>query len=235
MVDLSIVIPAYDEEARIGPTLLRTLAYLDQRGIAAEVIVVDDGSRDATAEIVRATADKDPRVRLLRLPRNQGKGAAVRAGMLAAQGRQALFMDADLATPLSELARLEAALAEGADVAIGSRALAESHIEARQHPLRECLGKTFNLLIRLAGLATIRDTQCGFKLFRGDVARALFSEARVDRFAFDVEILLLCRGRFRVAEVPVAWRHVERSKVALLTDPARMLYDIVRLRLRMRR
>ena len=241
---LSIVIPACNEEARISATLRATRAFLDQRAAAApasaptqafEILVVDDGSRDGTAALVEAQRAEDPRVTLLRLPHNQGKGAAVRTGVLRSRGERVLFMDADLATPLSELAKLEAALAQGAAVAIASRALPDSQILQRQHPLRQTLGKTFNVLVRALSMTGFRDTQCGFKLFTRAAADALFRESTVDRFAFDVELLLLARGRFRVAEVPVRWRHVEESKVSVLRDATRMAYDVVRMRVRLAR
>lgn len=233
-VALSVVIPAFDEEQRIGRTLQATTEFLRARAAPYEVIVVDDGSADGTAAIVSAHAQADPCVRLLRLERNQGKGAAVRAGVRASVGQRVLFMDADLATPLGELLRLEAALADGADVAIGSRALARSEVLVRQRRGREWMGKTFNLMVRAVLMGGYRDTQCGFKLFRRAAADVLFAEATVDRFAFDVELLLLARGRFRVVEVPVAWRHVEQSKVSPVRDAARMAYDLLRLRLQVR-
>jgi glycosyltransferase involved in cell wall biosynthesis len=226
---LSLVIPAHDEVARLGGTLDATLAWLTAEGRPAEVIVVDDGSTDGTAALVLARAAREPRLRLVRLPVNQGKGAAVRAGVRACRGDRVLFMDADLATPIAELDLLEAALGRGADVAVGSRALAGSSIAVRQHPLREGLGKSFNLLVRLMFGFSIRDTQCGFKLFTAEAARALCEAAVVDRFAFDVELLLRARGRFRVVEIPVRWRHVERSKVSPLTDAPAMARDLVRL------
>lgn len=229
-VALSIVIPAYQEEARIGRTLEATRAYLDTRGVSAEVLVVDDGSRDGTARIVEAQSALDPRVELVRLPHNRGKGAAVREGMLRARGSRVLFMDADLATPLEELPKLEAALDRGADLAIGSRGLDSSNIVVHQNPLRETMGKTFNLLVQVLAVRGIRDTQCGFKLFTRAAAHALFREATVDRFAFDVEILLLAQGRYRVDEVPVTWRHVDNSKVSPLRDATRMALDLTRLR-----
>lgn len=228
---LSIVIPAYNEAARIGGALIATRAFLDQRGIDAELVVVDDGSTDETPSIVAAQARDDLRVRLHRLDRNRGKGAAVREGVLRARGERVLFMDADLATPLEELDKLMRALDDGAEIAIGSRAIRGSRVVAHQHPLRELGGRAFNLLVQALIMPGIWDTQCGFKLFSRDAAQALFREATIDRFAFDVELLLLARGRFRVAEVPVEWRHVEQSKVSPLRDGARTAWDLGLLRL----
>jgi dolichyl-phosphate beta-glucosyltransferase len=152
--------------------------------------------------------------------------------MLAATGARVLFSDADLATPIDELAKLESHLDGGADIAIASRALPDSDIRVRQHAARELMGRTFNVLVRSLLLGGIRDTQCGFKLFTREAAQELFGRSTVDGFAFDVEILFLARSRFRVAEVPVIWRHVEESKVSPGTDAARMFLDLVRLRLR---
>ena len=232
---LSVVIPAYNEEARVGPTIERIREHLAARGGDWELIVVDDGSRDRTSEVAAAAGGGDPRVRVITRPVNRGKGAAVRAGVLAATRARVLFSDADLATPIEELAKLEARLDAGADVAIASRALPESDIRTRQHPARELMGRTFNLIVRALLLGGIRDTQCGFKLFTRAAAHELFGRATVDGFAFDVEILWLARGAWRVDEVPVAWQHVEESKVHPGTDAARMFADILRLRLRHRR
>jgi dolichyl-phosphate beta-glucosyltransferase len=234
-VSLSIVVPAYNEAGRIGPTLEATLRFLDSYGKETEVLVVDDGSRDATAQVVDEIGRRDPRVRCLRMPRNHGKGAAVRHGMLAAAGDRALFMDADLATPIEELAKLDAALDEGTDIAIGSRALPDADIRVRQNPIRERMGKTFNVLVRAVALRGIPDTQCGFKLFTREAARTLFAESTVDGFAFDVEVLLRARDRFRVAQIPVAWRHVERSTVSPFRDASRMALDLLVISWRVRR
>lgn len=230
-IALSVVIPAYNEERRIERTLERALGYLEGRRISWELIVVDDESADATAAMVRRRARADARVRLLQLDRNCGKGHAVRVGALRSRGGRVLFMDADLATPMEELPKLEAALDAGADIAIGSRALRRSEIEAPQDLPRELLGRLWRGLVRLGFGGEVRDTQCGFKLFTREAADALFSVARIDGFAFDVELLMLAAGRYRVAEVPVRWRHVGGSRVAVVSDGAGMLYDLARLKL----
>ena len=231
---LSVIVPAYDEEARIVPTLRRISAYLDERGEDHELIVVDDGSRDRTREVVAELGAELPRLRLLALDRNAGKGAAVRAGVLASRGREVLFSDADLSTPIEELARLRAGLDAGADVAIGSR-VAAGDVARRQRLGRRLQGRGFHLVVRALGfrsLGRIRDTQCGFKLFRGPVARLLFSEVTLAGFAFDVELLALAHPRFRVDEIAVAWSHADGSKVRPGIDAARMVRDLIRLRWR---
>ena len=227
MPALSVVVPAFNEEDRLGPTLDRISAYCAAAHPSFEVIVADDGSRDGTVALAEARG-----VRVISLGRNRGKGAAVRAGMLAARGDHVLFSDADLATPIEELGKLEAVMAAGNDVVIGSRAVAGAEIRTRQHPIREGMGRSFNLIVRALLLGGIRDTQCGFKLFTRAAAHDLFGRATIDGFAFDVEILWLARDRYRVAETPVVWRHVEESKVSPGIDAARMLRDVVRLRLR---
>jgi dolichyl-phosphate beta-glucosyltransferase len=226
------VIPAFNEEARLGPTVQRVMSFLAARGAPWEIIVADDGSTDRTRDVAAEAAAGSPHVKVLALSPNRGKGAAVRAGMLAATGERVLFSDADLAKPIEELDKLAARLDGGADIAIASRALAGADIQVRQHPLREMMGRTFNTMVRALVLGGIRDTQCGFKLFTGQAARELFGRATVDGFAFDVEILWLAQGRFQVAEVPVRWRHVEESKVSPGVDAARMFADLVRLRVR---
>jgi dolichyl-phosphate beta-glucosyltransferase len=224
---LSIVIPAYNEEARLGPTLERIEAWRRTRREAIEVIVSDDGSKDRTREIAAAGG-----ARVVGHAPNRGKGAAVREGMLAAIGDRVLMCDADLATPIEEVDKLGAELDRGKDIAIGSRAIDRDLIETRQHPMRELMGRTFNGIVRLLVLGGIKDTQCGFKLFSRAAAQELFGRATVDGFAFDVEILWLARGRYEVAEVPVVWRHVEESKVSPGADAMRMFVDVIKLRVR---
>ncbi|MFB9629589.1 dolichyl-phosphate beta-glucosyltransferase [Nonomuraea helvata] len=213
-VDLSVVIPAYNEERRLAHTLTRVASYLRACPLSWEVVVVDDGSADATGDVAATAARKEPRVRTLRLPVNRGKGRAVREGVLVTTGRQVLVCDADLATPIEELAGLREALADGADAAIGSRAAPGARIEARQVWFRELLGALANVLIRLLVVPGIADTQCGFKLFDGDKARRAFRRCGVDGWGADVEILrVFAEHGWRVREVPVRWAHQPDSKV----------------------
>jgi dolichyl-phosphate beta-glucosyltransferase len=232
---LSLVIPAYNEAERLPPSLDRIREHLDAGGEDYEVIVVDDGSRDGTAATVERIAAGWGQLRLLRLESNQGKGAATRAGMLRARGEHRAFSDADLSTPIEELPRLRARLQDGCHVAIASRA-AGARIEVHQARRRELMGKTYNVLLRLLVLPGIHDSQCGFKVFTATAAQACFEPLRTLRFGFDAEVLLRARRRgWRIAEVPVRWRHVEASRVDPVRDAARMLLDLVLLRLRRRR
>lgn len=233
---LSVVIPAFNEEARLGDSLPRVGSYLDSGGIHSEILVVDDGSTDATARVADEFL-RGRRGRVVSNGENRGKGFSVRRGVLAASGRWVLVTDADLSAPMEEHAVLaEAAREYDLDVAIGSRGLEESRIEVRQHPVRERMGKTFNLLIRSMTGLPFRDTQCGFKLLDRRVCGPVFEQMVVDGFAFDVELLYLCmRFGLKVREVPVLWRDSAGSKVSLLSDPLHMLADVVRIRWRFRR
>lgn len=232
-LDLSVVIPAYNEARRLGPTLDRVVAYLEGRGLSHEVLVVDDGSVDGTAALVEGHPGAG--VRLVRQPENRGKGAALRRGVAESRGRRVLLCDADLSTPIEELPALERPLDAGARVAIGSRGLADSDVRRHQPVYRELMGKTFNRFIRLLGVRGLRDTQCGFKLLEGEVARSLFPEVRTEGFAFDVELLWLARRRgHRVEEVGVAWIDSPDSRVHALFDSAAMLRDVVLMRWRHR-
>ncbi len=231
--ELSVVIPAYNEEGRLEPGLRRALAYLQRRKESYELIVVDDGSRDETARVAAAFADQG--VRVLRHERNRGKGAAVRTGIVASRGRKVLLSDADFSTPIEEIEKLERFLDSATPLVIGSRGLAESRIEQRQPFYREMMGKTFNRLIRLIGVRGIRDTQCGFKLAQGDVGRALCSELRIEGFAYDVELIWLARKHgYRVAEVGVVWINSPDSRVDPIRSSASMLRDILLMRFRHR-
>ena len=209
---LSVVVPALNEEDRLPRTLERITSHLGRRGGAYEVLVVDDGSRDATAARAEAAGAV-----VLRNDGNRGKGFAVRRGMLAARGARRLMTDADLSTPIEELDRLSARMDEGCDVVIGSRAMAGARIEVRQPWYRENSGRLFNLFVRALAVPGVRDTQCGFKLFSAAAARDVFSAARLDGFSFDVEALFLARQKgYRIAEVPVRWRNDAASRVSLV-------------------
>ncbi|MDT3397419.1 glycosyltransferase family 2 protein [Streptomyces sp. B1866] len=240
-VDLTVVVPAYNEEQRLRPTLDAIRRHLDASGRYPkwELIVVDDGSTDGTAAIVQEVAAADPRVRLLGsgdglespYTGNHGKGHAVRMGVLASRGRYVLLADADLATPIEELDALQDRLDEGHSAAIGSRAHPEARIEVRQHPARRALGQAGNRLIRALAVPGVRDTQCGFKLFDGDRARAAFGRSRLDGWGIDIEILrMFRRARWSISEVPVRWAHQTGSKIRAL-DYARVLADLARVRL----
>lgn len=239
-VSLSIVIPAFNEAARL-PASLRLLArHTATRPGSVEVLVADDGSGDGTARLLDAgqplaaeLASLAPRTRwaTLRLP-HRGKGHAVRQGMLAARGHRLLFTDADLSAPIPELAKLEAALDAGADLAAGSRAC-RALLTTRQSWRRECAGRAFNALTRLALGLHLRDTQCGFKLFTRPCAQTLFTAQQVTGWGFDPELLFLARRLgFRVAEVPVVWGHAEGAKIHLLRDSCRMFADLASIRAR---
>ena len=231
----SVVIPCFNEAARIGETLRLTLDYLSANAPESELIVVNDGSTDATAAIARERL-KDARIepRLLENFPNRGKGAAVRSGLLAAQKPIALFFDADLSTPLGETPKLIEPIAHGEiDIAFGSRAIDRSLIGQHQPWRREQAGRVFNLLVRLATGLPFWDTQCGFKGFRVDVCRPIFEAARLDGFAFDVELLYLAhRAGLRIREIPVRWNHSAGSKVRFFQDSLRMLGEVIVLRSR---
>ncbi len=227
----SVVIPAYNEAERLPAYVLEVIAFFEGRGEPYEVIVVDDGSRDGTRDAVRELQAAHPRLRLITLPQNRGKGHAVRVGMVNARGGFRLFADADGATPIGELRRLLPALRAGADVVIGSRALADPavSVEARAH--RVWAGRVFNWLVARLGLSGITDSQCGFKCFRAPAAEDLFRALRTDGYGFDVELLLLAqRRRYRIAEVAINWADQPGSKVKVLTDGPRMLWQILAAR-----
>jgi len=236
---LAIVVPIFNEERRLS-TLLRRLNDADAAAAAAgldlrQIILVDDGSTDGTAAILRKAPAFDGRLRVISSNRpNRGKGAAVRAGMLAVDADLALMTDVDLSTPLGELAALRARMqAETTDIAIASRGLDESRITRRQPRHRELLGKSFNVMIRALTRLTYRDTQCGFKLFRTDTTRPLFELQQVDGFAFDVEILVLARKRgLRVVEVPVEWIDDPDTHVGIVSAPLQMALDTLKIAVR---
>jgi dolichyl-phosphate beta-glucosyltransferase len=230
---LSIVVPAYNESGRLPGSLRRMRQHFDALGEEYEVIVVDDGSSDDTYAQSLDLAAGWPQLTVLQFDRNRGKGAAVREGMLHAGGEHRLFSDADLSTPLDELPRLRARLQGRTQVAIASRGLAESQIEVHQQKRRELMGRTYNRLLQLLVLRGIHDSQCGFKVFTAEAATACFAPLQTMRFGFDAEVLVRAQAHgWKIAEVPVRWRHVEASRVNSVRDSSRMLWDLLRLRLR---
>ena len=231
-IEISVIVPAYDESRRIERMLAEAVSYFRARGRRAEILVVDDGSRDDTSAVVRGVARAADEVRLIRLAQNHGKGYAVRTGMVNASGARVLFSDADGATPIAEIERLDAALDRGADVAIGSRAVAGGDgVKIERRWYRHVMGRTFHRMVALLSVHGLHDTQCGFKLFRGPVAHDLFSRMRMTGFSFDVEVLLMAQRRgYRIAEVPVNWVHQPGSKVRLVRDSLRMSRDLLVIR-----
>jgi dolichyl-phosphate beta-glucosyltransferase len=232
----SVVLPAFNEAQRLPPYLEEILGFFEGRGDPFEVVVVDDGSTDGTLGVATRLARAHPAVRPLRLDTNQGKGAAVRRGMLAASGHYRLFTDADGATPITELKRLEPALAAGADIVIGSRVLVDPAVSVVALPHRVAAGRVFNWLVARLGLRDVADSQCGFKVFAGSVADDLFGRLRTRGFGFDVEVLLRAQALgYRIVEVPINWIDQPGSKVGVLRDGPRMVAQILGARLRVRR
>jgi len=230
-ITYSIVIPAYNEGQRLGATLERVLGYVREQGWNAEVIVVNDGSRDNTAELVREFAARDSVLRLIENPGNRGKGYAVRNGMLNARGEIIVFSDADLSSPIEEMPKLLAGLAAGADIAIGSRWLRAELQTHRQSLHRQLFGRIFNVLNRLILGLQFRDTQCGFKAFTRRAAQMILPLQRIERWGFDPEILFLARKfGLRVEEVPVRWGHVGGTRINPLVDGTRMFQEMLRIR-----
>ncbi len=225
---LSVIVPAFNEELRLAVSLEDILPYLEGRGQTYEVLVVDDGSSDRTSEVARSYEARG--VRVLRQAENQGKGAALRRGVVESKGDRVLLTDADLSTPISDLERLEPYL-EKVPIVVGSRALPSSEITEHQPWYRETMGRAFNWLLMRLGMTRITDTQCGFKLLRGDVAREIFPRLTIDGFAYDVELLWAAeRLGLEVAAVGVRWANSPTSRVHPLFDSARMLADVIRLR-----
>lgn len=236
---LSLIVPAFNEERRLPATLKRIAEYMATRDFSYELLVVDDGSRDATRDVVRRFASTHDGVRLVQYddekgrPFNRGKGYAIRQGVLASAGRDVLFSDADLSTPIEEMEKLLPPIARGeCDIAIASRALPESDLAQHQPWYREMMGRTFNKVVQAVIGTTIVDTQCGFKAFRGEVARRIFMRAQVDGFGFDTEIIYLARKfGYRVEEIGVTWRHQDDSRVNPLLAPLAMLREVFEVRL----
>jgi len=233
---ISIVVPAYNEEVRLKESLRKIDAYLRERQVSCEIVVVDDGSSDRTADIATAYASncvEHCSVRVLINERNRGKGYSVRRGMLEARGIYALLTDADLSSPIDELPKLEEYVVNQAyDVAIGSRDVPGSAVEIHQSWMRENAGRVFNRIVRLSTGLPFWDTQCGFKLFKMGTCKEVFRKQRLERFAFDVEVLYIAsKWGLQIAEVPVVWRHAEGSKVRLFPDAPLTGLDLLKIRL----
>ena len=230
--ELSIIIPAYNEELRLSATLERIAAYLQAFGHAAEVLVVDDGSKDRTAQVAESFRDRIPSLRVISNGVNRGKGFSVRHGMQEARGRIALFTDADLSAPIEEAGKLFDALQnQNCDVAIGSRAVDRSLITVHESPFREFAGIIFNKIVRLILWLPFVDTQCGFKAFRRERCAILFEQQRIERFGFDPELLYLARHHgLHSVEIPVQWGHSHATKVSMLRDSIQMFLDVFQIR-----
>jgi glycosyltransferase involved in cell wall biosynthesis len=227
----SIIIPAYNESGRIAATLERIAAYAGEQHWDVEVLVVNDGSRDNTVDVVEQLAQSHPFIRILENPGNRGKGYSVRNGMLQARGDILLFTDADLSSPMEESAKLFEVIAAGADVAIGSRWLRAELQTQRQPLLRQVYGRLFNIALRIVLGLKFRDTQCGFKAFRRDAAHAIFPLQKIERWGFDPEILYLARKLgHRTVEVPVRWAHSAGTRLHPLRDGMRMVLDVFHIR-----
>lgn len=230
-VYLSVIIPVYNEEERIIPALKDIVEYLSEKGITWEIIVAEDGSKDNTVARVQEFALNQKGIILLTDPVRRGKGYAVRQGMLKSNGKYVLFTDADLSAPISELDKLLFYLERGYDIAIGSRALRDSSV--RVNFTRRIAGTVFNFIVRFLLLPDIVDTQCGFKCFRGDVAKELFSEQKMNGFSFDVEILYLARLKgYRIKQVPIRWYQSDSSRVDIFRDSLKMFKDVLEIRKR---
>ncbi len=227
----SIVLPAYNEAERIAVTLDKVMRYAEQRGGRTEVIVVNDGSTDHTADIVREQAGRHPSLRLVENPGNRGKGYSVRSGMLHARGDVLLFSDADLSSPIEEADKLFAAIQAGADIAIGSRWV-RTELQVKRQPIhRQLMGRMFNQALRLILGMNFKDTQCGFKAFNRRAAEVVFPQQRIERWGFDPELLYLAkRSNLRIEEVPVAWSHREGTRIHPVRDGLRMFAELFKIR-----
>lgn len=227
---LSVVIPAYNEENRLPQSLAVIMDFLKKQSYGSEIIVSDDGSRDRTVALAKELLKEFPH-QILVTSQNRGKGHAVRQGMLAATGAYVLFTDADLSTPIEEVSKFLPHLEEDKDIVIGSRALPDSQVEIHQNFLRETMGKVFNLIAQMWAFKGIHDSQCGFKCFRREAVRKLFSLQKLDGFSFDVEIMYLAQKLgYRLLELPVIWRNSAQSRVQVFRDPLMMFWDVLRIR-----
>lgn len=225
---LSFIIPAYNEEERLGRSLIKCIEYLGKQSYSYEIIIVDDGSKDRTIDNAKEFGDK---IKVIAQGQNLGKGAAVRRGMLEAGGDYRIFSDADFSTPVEELKKLFESFEKGYDVCIGSRALDSSLIKLHQPFYREMMGKTFNKIVQLFAVHGIKDTQCGFKGFTEKAALDIFSKAKINGFAFDVEILYLAKKfDYKIAEIPVLWFNDGKSTVNPIKDSTKMLIEIFKIK-----
>ncbi len=230
--ELSIIIPAYNEKSRIKGTLLAVHDFIEEQNIDAEIIVVDDGSSDNTSEIVMSKQAKIPNLAVIRLEKNAGKGNAVRVGVEAALGRYILFTDADNSTPIEEHTNLYEAITGGYDIAIGSRYLRDSHVEVKQPFFRVMLGRIGNLLIRVFLVSDIKDTQCGFKLFRNPVAKQIFHRQKVKRWGFDMEMIAIAQLlEYKVVEVPVSWFNSVDTRLRPVRDALKTFTELIYIKL----
>lgn len=233
-VFLTVIIPAYNEEKRLPPTLKEISAYLQEKGFSYEILVVDDGSQDRTAEVAEKFKRQEPRLKVLRNPKNMGKGYAVRHGMLKGRGQYLLFSDSDLSTPIQELDAFLRQHQKGYPIVIGSRALKDSIIEVSQPWYRVFMGKTFNLIVRLMFWTRIKDTQCGFKSFTRQAAREVFTRQTVWGFGFDVEVLFIARKLgYKICEYPVRWINSPDTRVHALKDSMKMFWELLKIRWRL--
>src|SRR4030066_891531 len=230
---ISIIIAAFNEEKRIIPSLLKIKEYINKQNIPYEIIVVDDGSTDHTHTVVRDLIKDIPYLKVIHYAPNKGKGHALRTGVLASKSEIILLSDADLSTPIEELSKLLPLIHnDKCDIAIGSRALALSEIVKKQPWWRQSMGKFFNKLVKVLVIEDFKDTQCGFKVFRGDIARSLFKEAQIDRFAYDVEILAIGKKKgCKIVEAPVRWINSPESKVNPVKDSLQMFGDLLKIRM----
>jgi glycosyltransferase involved in cell wall biosynthesis len=231
MPTYSLIFPAFNEGERLAPTLDKVLSYVSQQHWKAEIIVVDDGSKDETAEIVRRYSRTNSILRLVQNPSNRGKGYSVRNGMLNAHGDVLLFSDADLSSPISEAPKLLTEIENGADIAIGSRWLKSAVQTQRQSITRQLFGRIYNVLLRVILGLNYKDTQCGFKAFTREAARLIFSAQKIERWGFDPELLFLAKlYKQRVSEVPVEWAHAGKSKINPVADGIKMFGELLSVR-----
>jgi dolichyl-phosphate beta-glucosyltransferase len=233
VVHLSIVIPAYNEEKRIGATLDKIYDFLSSKNYNFEVIVVDDGSMDRTVDVAAASRlSQENKLRVLKNAANRGKGFSVKTGIINSNGEYILFSDADLSTPIEEVDKLIEYVKKDYDVVIGSRSVTGSKVIVHQLWYRELMGKVFNLFVKLLLISEFRDTQCGFKLFRGSVAHEIAGLMKINGFTFDVEMLYIAKSKgYKIKEVGVSWENSTESKVGLFHSPASMFLDLFRIKI----